>query len=88
MTFAVASVTIVGAPNSEAFWNATTYIVSQSPRLQESGVMGYCYLTPGLEINGTTVSGYTGLLALPNGTIAELETAAGFLKDYVSSIKG
>lgn len=88
MTFAVATVTFGGAPNSEAFWNATTYVISQSPRLQASGVMGYCYLTPGVEINGTKVAGYTGLLALPNGTVAELESAAGFLKDYVSSIKG
>ena len=39
MPVASAAVTIGAPPNSEAFWNATTHIISQSPQLQEANVM-------------------------------------------------
>lgn len=88
MPVAVVDVTFGGAPGSEAFWNATTYVVSQSPRLQASGIMSYCYLSPGLELNGTSVGFYTGTLIMPNGTVKDLESAASFLKEYISGIEG
>lgn len=62
MPVASASVLIAAAPDSEAFWNATTYIIAQSPRLQESGVMGYCYIAPSYPFNGRVVGGYLGAL--------------------------
>ena len=88
MPIAMASVTLGAAPNSEAFWNATTYIISQSPRLQASGIMGYCYISSSYTINGTAVAFYTGVLLMPNGTIGDFDSAAAFLKDYLSSIEG
>lgn len=88
MPVASAAVLIGAAPDSEAFWNFTTYIVSQSPRLQEFGVMGYCYVAPQFPYNGSVVGGYTGVLSLPNGTLAELEKATAPLQDYIGSIPG
>lgn len=64
MPVASAAVLFDAPPNSEAFWNATTYIIAQSPRLQESGVMGYYYIAPEYQLNGTLVGGYIGLLSL------------------------
>jgi hypothetical protein len=62
MPVASAAVLIGAAPDSEEFWNATTYIISQSPRLQESGVMGYCYIASSYQYNGSLVGGYIGVL--------------------------
>lgn len=88
MPIAAAGIVFGAAPNSEAFWNATTFIVSQSPRLQASGVMGYCYLSPGVKINGTDIAFYAGALIMPNGTVSEFESATAFLREYISSIPG
>jgi hypothetical protein len=88
MPVASASVLIGAAPDSEAFWNFTTFIVSQSPRLQEFGVQGYCYVAPEFPFNGTVVGGYLGVLSLPNGTLAQLEKATAPLQHYIGSIPG
>ena len=88
MPVASASVLIGAAPDSEAFWNFTTFIVSQSPELQSSGVQGYCYIAPEFPYNGKVVGGYLGVLSLPNGTLAGLEKATARLQDYIGSIPG
>ena len=62
MPVASAAVLIAAAPDSEAFWNATTYIIAQSPRLQESGVMGYCYIASSYHFQGSLAGGYAGML--------------------------
>lgn len=88
MPIASASVMIGAAPDSEAFWNFSTFIVSQSPRLQDSGVMGYSYLSPSTSYNGSMVGGYLGVFNMPNGTVAEFDKATRFLQDYIGSIPG
>ena len=88
MPMASFAIAIGADPESDAFWNFTTFIVSSSARLQKSGVMGYCYLTPAYPHDGKTTGGYLGVLVLPNGTIAELQQATAFLQKYVGSIPG
>ena len=88
MPVATLSTTILGAENSEAFWNASTFILSQSPRLADSGVVGYSYLSSAYPYNGSVVSGYVGQFLMPNATSADLLKATSFLREYVSSITG
>ena len=86
MPVASVSVLIAAEPDSNAFWNFTTYIVSQAPRLQDAGIMGYTYLTPAYPYERSIVGGFLGVLLMPNGTVAELERSAAFLHEYISSI--
>ena len=88
MPAAVLNVMVSAAPDSEAFWDAATFIVASAPRLQENSVMGYSFLTPGIKMNGTFIGGYAGSLMMPNGSVAEIEAATTFLKDHLTTIDG
>ena len=88
MPVASMSVMIGAEPDSEAFWNFTTFIVSSAPQLQDSEVMGYCYVAPASPYNGTIVGGYLGALLLPNGTVAELQQATSFLQQHIGNMPG
>ena len=88
MPVASVSVSIAAEPDSVAFWNFTTFIVSQAPRLQESGIMGYSYLSPAYPYNGTILGGFLGSFLMPNGTLSELEKAVAYMQEYISSIPG
>lgn len=88
MPVASVGVTVGAAPNSQAFWNLTTVIVSSAPKLQERNVMGYSYISPNISYNGSVVGGFLGSFLLPNGTVEELADATAFLKDELSAIPG
>ena len=85
---ASAFVLVAGSPDSEPFWNAATYMISQSPRLAESGIMGYSYVAPEYPYNGSIVGGYFGALNMPNGTLAELGNATMYLQKHLGSMPG
>ena len=88
MPVASLSVLIAAEPDSEAFWNATTFFVSQAPQLQDSGIMGYSYLSAAYPYNGSVVGGLIGALSQPNGTVAEMEKATRFLQEQLVIIPG
>ena len=88
MPIAALNVVVAAEPDSEAFWNFSAYIISQAPRLQDSGIMGYSYLSPAYPYNGSVLGGYIGQFLMPNGTVAEAEEATGFLAEYISTIPG
>ncbi|KAK3723035.1 hypothetical protein LTR37_002181 [Vermiconidia calcicola] len=80
------SLSVGAAPDSDAFWNLSSFIVSSTPRLQESGIVGYSYTAPAYPYNGTLVGGYIGGLLMPNGTVDQLEEAIAFMGDYIATI--
>lgn len=83
------SVTIVAAkPNSNAFWAAITYIVSQAPQLQEKGIMGYSYLSPAYPVDGAIAGGYIGQLLLPGGSVSEAQEAINAIQKTLAGIPG
>src|ERR1700760_3648765 len=88
MPVAAINALVGAAPESEAFWNFTTFIVSQTPKLQERGIMGYSYVGNAIPYDGNIVGGFLGQFLMPNGTIAEMIKAAGYVNKYVSSIPG
>lgn len=88
MPAAAASVLIAAAPDSEAFWNFTSFIISQAPQLQASGVMSYSYISPYYFYNGSYVGGFLGTLILPNGTVEELFSAISPVQEHLATIPG
>jgi hypothetical protein len=88
MPVAALSVQVGAEPASDAFWDAITFIVSSAPRLQESNIMGYSYISPAYPYNGSIIGGYLGTLILPNGTVAELQQATTFLQEHFASTPG
>ena len=79
---------IAAAPDSEAYWQAVTSLVSAAPELQESNVMSYSYIAPAQQYNGTLVGGALGALILPNGTVEEIGAAAEFLRQKLADVPG
>lgn len=86
MPVAAAGVLIAAPPNSEAFWDVTTYVISQAPYLQDRGVMSYTYIAPDYPYNGSRVGGILGTLVMPNGTMKELLEAVGPLQKRIAGI--
>jgi hypothetical protein len=78
-------VLIGGALNSDVYWDAMAYVVSQFGRMQQNGLAGYSYIVPETTYNGTTLSGCLLSLLMPNGTIAEAEAAIAFIGDYLNT---
>jgi hypothetical protein len=63
--FYVFSVLIGTQPNTEAFWDAMTYWMSQYPNLADQGICGYGTITPNGSIQGQYFGGFQGLFILP-----------------------
>lgn len=75
-------------PNSEAFWDLVTFILSSTSQLHERSVVGYCYISPNFPYNDTLVGGFLGGFLLPNGTVEELQKATEFLQEGIAALPG
>jgi hypothetical protein len=73
---------------SDAFWNTTTYLFQQIPRLVEAGVSGYLYALPAIAgggPNGTSGAALYGGLAAVNKPASAITTALEPIVAYANS---
>jgi hypothetical protein len=63
--FYVFNVLIGTEPNTEAFWDAMTYWMSQYPSLADQGIAGYGTISPNTSYEGTYYGGFQGEFILP-----------------------
>ena len=76
MPIAVATLSMLSAANSAAYWGANAFLLSRSPTLIQSGVYGYVFTGGSVVSPGNTaaVSAYIGDLVAPGKTSASLKT--------------
>jgi hypothetical protein len=67
--YATALAFLATVPGTEAFWDATANVLAQFPKLNDQGISGYTFISPGYTnpaINITTpVDAYYGVFNLP-----------------------
>jgi hypothetical protein len=63
--FVTVTIQIGTAPESEQFWDFSTYLLSQYPALSELGIGGYGTLSPNSSVNSTLYGGFAGIFYIP-----------------------
>ena len=83
---------IVGPPNTDEYWDALVYILSQYPALNDSGIAGYSFFGPNITYPTFGLSGtgaYYAILYLPafspSNTLTSLEATWGSVFSYINT---
>jgi FAD/FMN-containing dehydrogenase len=74
------------APNSEAFWNSTTFFHQQIASLVNDGLSGYYYQQPlSSGPNGTSYGSFSGTFLIVNNTSQAATKAFAPIVEYINS---
>jgi hypothetical protein len=77
------------SPNTDAYWDAVTYIISQFPRLSDLGIAAYTSIYPNTTYSGLNVGGFEGIFLIPqlsqDNTTHSLLAALAPISDHINT---
>jgi hypothetical protein len=82
-------VSAVTYPNTDTFWSAMAYILSQYPALAAQGIGGYTTLAPNTTIDGFQAGQFSGSFGIPvlypSNTSSSLTDAVGQIFSHLNA---
>ena len=76
-------------PNTDTYWSAMAYILSQFPLLSKLGIGAYTFIEPNTTYDGLNVGGYLAVFSMPqlskHNTTASLTAALNPVFDHIQA---